>query len=145
MTLSGYNIQKAQTTQALRDAVKTQTVSLPWPPKELKPNARPHWAAKAKAAKKYKNYCDMECWKLYHNRRNLIYKYGIQDAIQLSIVFYPPSKRHFDLDNALASVKHGIDAISAAIGIDDRHFSYQISRGSPVKHGRVDVTIEVAA
>jgi crossover junction endodeoxyribonuclease RusA len=138
MTLSGYKIQQAQTTQALREAVKTQFVSLPWPPKELKPNARPHWATKAKAVKKYKVDCR---WCLLEQR---IHYLGTLDRILLSIVFRPPSKRAFDLDNALAASKSGIDAISDSIGIDDRYFSYQISRGEQVKHGRIDVSIGAA-
>jgi crossover junction endodeoxyribonuclease RusA len=137
MTLSGYKIQQAQTTQALRDAVMTQGVSLSWPPKELKPNSRVHWAAKANAVKRYKRDCLWNCTAAK-------IKPFVADSVTLSIVFHPPTNRHFDLDNALASIKPGIDAIAFWIEIDDRHFSYQISRGAPVKHGRVDVTIGVA-
>ena len=32
-------------------------VTLPWPPSALNPNARPHWTAKAKAAKAYRAAC----------------------------------------------------------------------------------------
>ena len=32
----------------------TNQINLPWPPRELSPNARVHWAKKAKAAKAYK-------------------------------------------------------------------------------------------
>ena len=32
---------------------------LPWPPKELSPNARVHWAKKSKAAKAYRLQCGL--------------------------------------------------------------------------------------
>ena len=32
-------------------------IDLPWPPKELSPNARVHWTKKAKAAKAYRLEC----------------------------------------------------------------------------------------
>ena len=55
--------------------------------------------------------------------------------------FHPPDKRRRDLDNMLASAKQGIDAISAAIGLDDYHFGFTIVRGEPVKGGRIVVDI----
>jgi hypothetical protein len=35
------------------------TLHLPWPPKELSPNARVHWAKKSKAAKAYRLQCGL--------------------------------------------------------------------------------------
>lgn len=36
--------------------MKTITITLDLPPRELHPNARPHWARKHKATKKYRGY-----------------------------------------------------------------------------------------
>ena len=35
----------------------TLTLTLPWPPKELSPNARQHWSKLAKAKKAYRDAC----------------------------------------------------------------------------------------
>jgi crossover junction endodeoxyribonuclease RusA len=67
------------------------------------------------------------------------------DRAHLTIAFCPPDNRRRDLDNMLASFKHGIDAISEAIGIDDYGFGFTIMRGEPVKGGCVRVTIGDAA
>jgi hypothetical protein len=37
----------------------------------------------------------------------------------------------------IASFKAGGDALSDAIGIDDSEFSYEFSRGEPVKNGNI--------
>ena len=56
----------------------------------------------------------------------------------IHIVFYPPDKRHRDLDNMLASVKYGIDGIAEAWGINDRVFNrILLEMNAPVKNGMV--------
>ena len=105
---------------------------LPWPPKELSPNARVHWAKKAKAAKAFKKYCmlilwhnvDLACWRGKNN---------------FNIVFQPPSARRADIDNMLAAVKPGLDALSYVTGVDDSKFQFTISKAPPVKGGAVRV------
>ena len=108
-------------------------VTLPWPPKELSPNARVHWAKKAKAAKSYRLLahllaCRLKCpvgW----------------EAAKVSITFEPPDNRRRDLDNMLASIKSGLDGISAAIGVDDSRWTVTIAKGVYNKGGRVIVEV----
>ena len=38
------------------------------------------------------------------------------------MVFYRPSKRHFDEDNLVARMKSGLDGIADALKIDDKYF-----------------------
>lgn len=93
-------------------------ITIPWPPRELSPNARTHWAKKAKTAKAYK----AACWALAMQA-------GVaagDGPITLGLTFYKPSSRRMDLDNMLASVKHGIDGIALALGVDDSRFGYNI-------------------
>lgn len=60
----------------------------------------------------------------------------------MAIIFFPPSKRGFDLDNALASIKAGIDGISEAWGINDKMFRpITIDFGAVKKNGEVVVLI----
>lgn len=107
-------------------------LTFPWPPRELSPNARVHWAVKAKAAKNYKADCLILC-------QAAKIKCGKMDAPYFSIEFCPPNSRRRDIDNCFASFKGGIDAISHQLGVDDSKFIYFLSRGPVQKHGGVRV------
>lgn len=90
-------------------------VIYPWMPKELNPNARVHWATKAKYTKLYKN----ACWSLTKQAK---LPKVIEDRVHLEIMFYKPTRGRRDLDNCLASFKSGLDGISLALRIDDSRF-----------------------
>lgn len=106
-------------------------ITLPWPPKELSPNARIHWAKKAKASRAYRNECFM-----------LARVAGIEakwdGPIHLWVTFYPPDRRRRDDDNVYASFKAGRDALAEAMGIDDNRFRYR-----PFLHDKVRTGGEV--
>ena len=98
-------------------------MELPWPPKELSPNARKHWRACASIRKKYKE----ECWILAKSQRpNLV-------TDHLEVTFHPPDGRKRDLDNMLASCKSLLDAVSLAVGRDDSHWALTIRKGEPLR------------
>ena len=105
-------------------------ISLPWPPAKLSPNARTHWASKAKAFRQYKFQCAM----LLSMHRDSIKG---RDAYNLR--FCPPDARRRDLDNMLSSFKAGIDALAEVSGIDDSNFSFALAKGEPVKGGEIQV------
>lgn len=109
-------------------------ISLPWPPRELSPNARGHWAIKARAAKSHRAACQILC--MAAGARAL----GWPDMV-VSITFHPPSARRADLDNMLAAMKAGLDGVAQATGVDDSRWTYRIARGEPIKGGRVDVEL----
>ena len=115
----------------------TVSVTLPWPPAALTPNgAHGHWTAKSKAAREYK----LACWALCRGLPVLD-----ADAVEVSVIFRPPSARRYDLDNQLARVKHGLDAVAEAIGVDDgRWLSMTLERGAKTTGGAVVVTIHSA-
>ena len=92
------------------------TLHLPWPPKELSPNARVHWAKKSKAAKAYRLQCG------FMTKAAKIIVPDIEGRLHLWITFYPPDKRHRDDDNMIASFKSGRDGIADALGINDCRF-----------------------
>lgn len=112
-------------------------VTLPWPPAALSPNSRVHWAKKASATAKYRSDCAYACMAAGIRRLDYL---GWQ-GVQAHLVFCPPSRRSFDLDNALASIKAGIDGAAQAIGIDDSRWTFAIERGSPCKGGAVILTV----
>ena len=105
-----------------------------WPPRELSPNARVHWATKAKAAKKYKQDCGWICKAIRFRPRK-------EHTADLVIQFCPPDNRRRDVDNMLSSCKALFDAVSESLGIDDSEFTYEISKAEPVKNGAVKVVI----
>ena len=108
-------------------------VILPWPPSGLSPNSRLHWSKVAKLKRDYRT----ECWALCKAA-----KLGAphQGPVFVDILFVPPSKRKYDLDNCLASIKSGLDGLADAVQVDDSRFVLTIVK-SPNIGGMVKVTI----
>lgn len=110
-------------------------IDLIWPPRTLHPNSRPHWAAKAKAVRSYREYAEV-----------MAMASGVEidgtKALHLHAIFYPPSKRHYDIDGLLSNIKAGIDGIADGLGINDYAFrSASVEIGDVVKGGGVRVVI----
>ena len=101
------------------------SVTLPWPPKELSPNARLHWARLAKAKKAYRAECALQA------RIQGVGKIAAQ-KLHVALVFYPPTRRAFDLDNALARMKSGLDGLAVVLGVDDSRWSLSIAKADAV-------------
>ena len=96
------------------------SVTFPWPPRELSPNGRTHWAKKAKAAKAYR----LVCFYLAKEAKVTAPKEG---PINLHIEFVPPDRRQRDLDNMLASTKNLLDGLAQALGVNDKRFTLALS------------------
>ena len=94
------------------------TVVLPWPPKELSPNARLHHMALHRAKKAYRTACWLQARKAGMSAATLL---GAEEA-DVHLVFYPPDKRNRDADNMLASMKAGLDGLADALKVDDSIF-----------------------
>ncbi len=113
----------------------TATMSLPWPCKRLSPNARVHWSALAAAKKKAKEYA------FYSARADLPAISGV--SVKVRYTFCPPSKRRYDLDNLVASMKAAADGIAMAIKIDDSKWQIEVAPLGPVApNGKVLVELE---
>ncbi len=110
-------------------------INLPWPNKILSPNARPHWSAKAKAAKAAKKVgyvCTLESK----------VRIDWEGEIHLWITFSPPDRRIRDDDNLISSFKHYRDGIAQAFGVDDSRFRcHPWVSDEVVKNGCVQVKI----
>lgn len=110
-------------------------ITLPWPPKQLSPNARVHWAQKARVAKKYKaesivltKIANIELPKT--------------DKLHLFVDFYQPDHRHRDQDNMEAAMKSAYDGIADALGVNDSRFIiHPFVKDEIVKDGKVTITI----
>lgn len=90
-------------------------ITLPWPPTVLRPNDTSHWSKKAKAKAKYKEWC---YWATKLSKVRIA-----DEKVHLYLTFHPPSRRRYDADNLLASIKSGIDGLAEALGVNDRIFS----------------------
>ncbi len=112
-------------------------VVLPWPPKELSPNARQHWARHFKAKKAYRTECYMQARIAGVTTQSLA---GAPKA-HVSLTFYPPDRRARDADNMIAAMKSGLDGLADALGLDDRHFRITFDV-APTIGGMVKVQIQ---
>lgn len=62
------------------------------------------------------------------------------DKLHLTLTFYPPTRRAYDLDNALARMKAGLDGLSDVVKVDDKHWALTIQKGESIG-GYVSVEI----
>lgn len=109
-------------------------IELPWPPKELSPNARVHWGKRSKLAKTYRETCRLLC-----KQTGVTAPAG---RALLVLEFVPPDRRRRDDDNMVSSFKAGRDGLADALGIDDSQFIMRFSvSDTPVKGGTVRVQI----
>jgi crossover junction endodeoxyribonuclease RusA len=108
-------------------------VILPWPPKELTPNAkrRKHWRVYRPITKKYREQC---AW--------LAIEAGFKGLNgSMTITFYPPDHRPRDDDGMIGAFKAGRDGVADAMGVDDYTFRPAYRFEGVVKGGQVVVTI----
>ena len=99
-------------------------IVLGWPPSDLSPNKRLHWAKLATAKKEYRKNClsaSREQLKKYSKLKNL------PERLVLEMTFIPPDRRSYDRDNLVARMKSGIDGLSDALRINDKRFNTVIS------------------
>jgi crossover junction endodeoxyribonuclease RusA len=108
-------------------------IRLPWPPKQLSPNARCDRRAISGIRSKYRQDC---AW--------IVKAFGLRyppAPLHLRITFLPPDDRRRDMDNMFAAIKSGIDGIADATGVDDSWYSYTLLRGDSLTGGAVLVEI----
>jgi crossover junction endodeoxyribonuclease RusA len=112
---------------------------VPFPPKELSPNARLHWA------KKEKQRCaqnEIGYYESLPHRGKLGMEY-----VALSLLFIPKDRRCFDLDGLLSRMKPSLDGVAKGLGINDKQFRpIKLDMGEPdKKNPRVEITIDFTA
>jgi crossover junction endodeoxyribonuclease RusA len=118
----------------------TVSVTLPYPPTALRPNAgnQGNWYKRSSAKKSYKE----ECYLLALATKDRPEQVGFYHT---KITFCPPDNRSRDLDNALASFKAGIDGTMEAWGMNDKFLRpITLDFGPVTKGGSVIFSIEDA-
>lgn len=92
-------------------------IQLPWPPTQLSPNARLHWAIVYRTKAKYRDHC----WAI--SREQLEARLEVDTRYSLELRFVPPDRRSYDRDNLIARMKAGLDGLADALMIDDKQFA----------------------
>lgn len=113
------------------------TLTFPWPPRQLNPNYRSHWAAKARVARGYRQ----TCWLM---ARQAGARFEGDGPIPVSIRFCPPPDgKKRDDDNMIAAFKSGRDGLADALRVDDHRFrtTYTVDPDSAL--GCVEVTLGI--
>lgn len=115
-------------------------IVLPWPAKQLNPNARQHWSALARHKKRAKAAAFVIA-----RSAGKVPPIPPSAPLSVSMLFAPPTKARRDLDNLLASCKAMLDGIAEALGVDDSRFRPSLDWAPPEKGGAVYVQIGVRA
>ena len=114
-------------------------IELPWPAKELSPNARGHWAKMARFKKGAREFAKWTADDAGWAKHGPFWQ--VADSLQITITFHQPDRRHRDRDNMIASFKSAQDGIADALGIDDSKWAVSYRFGDVVKGGRVVVEL----
>jgi crossover junction endodeoxyribonuclease RusA len=108
-------------------------LTVPYPPKELNPNTKLHWAAKMGYIKMYRGTCKAIASESSH---------VIPDGdLVLDLEFFPPDNRRRDDDNMISSFKAGRDGIAEALDLDDVRFQLRVRTRDKFPGGKVVVKI----
>lgn len=109
-------------------------IVLPWPPKQLNPNSRTHWAVKAKFTKACRLRAGLET-------KVARVKVDWEGKIDVHIAFHPPDRRERDQDGMLSSCKAYLDGIADGLWVNDNRFRLHLDVGEVVKGGKVVVKL----
>lgn len=115
-------------------------IDLPWPPRELHPNARPHYMARARAAKRCRVLGAGLTLAAGVRRGDA----DIPGELKVTAIFSPPDNRPRDEDGMLSNIKSYLDGIADIVGVDDSKWKIAIRREPPVKGGAVRIELEAA-
>lgn len=112
-------------------------LTLPWPDKTLHPNARVHWAKKAKATKAARQQAYLTALEHGWDRARLP-----DGRLHLWLDFVPPDRRRRDDDGMLAAFKAARDGLADALRVNDSRFvSHPFVNEEPTAGGMVLVTL----
>jgi crossover junction endodeoxyribonuclease RusA len=116
----------------------SMTFTFPWPPKMLNPNTPGNVFAKARAKKAYRTACK----RIVDETEGHMPPMGPDDALRVSMRFYPPNKRSRDWDNLMASMKAALDGLADGLGVNDSLFRPAVEVDEQIG-GFVRITVEV--
>jgi crossover junction endodeoxyribonuclease RusA len=117
---------------------------LPWPPSVLHPNNAPRNLATAWGAKKrYRARCRADA---DYQRRRAAVGAVPPGLVRCVVEFQPPDRAHRDVLNLGMAIKHAVDGVADALGVNDRRFRpWVLDFGEVAPGGRVALRLEVLA
>lgn len=113
-------------------------VTLPWPNRNLHPNARVHWSKRARSARIAREQAGWEAVQAGFEPMDAA-------ALAVTLTFTPPDRRPRDQDGMLSNCKSYLDGIADVLGVDDSKWSISLRREPPRAPGAVRIQIEVTA
>lgn len=121
-----------------REAVKSVTITLPLPPRELSPNSRCHWSAKARAVHRYRAAACLAMRIATH------FEVLGWARATVAIRYWFGDRRRRDADNLLAQLKAAFDGIAdAGLIVNDSGLTYlPVEVGVDRGRERVEITVE---
>ncbi len=84
------------------------TITIPLPPKEVRNNARVHWAKKARAVRAYRMQSKLASKQAHGG------KYPLWQKAKVHITAYFPTARHLDPTNLIDALKPAFDGLQDA-------------------------------
>ena len=97
-------------------------ISLPWPDRNLTPNARIHWRPKAVLTAEA---LEAGYWITKADAPYGLFDWTVWKRISAQYTFYPPDRRRRDQDNYAAGMKAYQDGICDAMKINDFHLQLE--------------------
>ncbi len=123
--------------------MKTFSLILSYPPRQLSPNGRYHWAQVARCSKKAKSEGTL-LTKVEMQKREIVIDPKNISKVSIKYFFAPPDRRARDDDNLIRMMKPYRDGIAEALGVDDKLFRTQeceFLKPSRPAYVRTDLTI----
>lgn len=96
-------------------------ITLPWPKRVLFPNARAHWAVRAKEVQRHRHWARLAA----NNASELFCPGKLHNetvVIHYRIRYTPPTNRRRDEDGVISSCKAYLDGIADALSVNDTRF-----------------------
>lgn len=91
--------------------------TLPWPPRDLSPNARIHWSRRSKLTRKSRADACLITRMAMRNSPPIT-----SELVKVHMAFMPPDRIKRDGHNLAGAMKGAIDGIADALGVDDSRF-----------------------
>ena len=112
---------------------------LPWPNRDLHPNARVHWARRARVAHAAREFAAWEA------KAKWVKGAVPAGPLALLVTFCAPDRRRRDQDGCLSAIKAYLDGIADAMRFDDSRIAKTVlAWGEPKRGGEVVVRLEAA-
>ena len=113
----------------------TFRISLPWPDRALSPNARKKWR-KIQAVTQARNDAFLLARETLGPLWGTVGEPDLEcRELQLRLVLYPPTRRHYDQDNTIAANKAALDGVCQALQIDDHAIKRTVIEWGDVTKG----------